>query len=51
MRSVTAMAARVGFGKSLLHMLSLREGPSQLEENHSSIVADKKCHKSGEASE
>lgn len=41
--SVTTMAARVGFDKFLRHVLSLREGPSQLEENHSSIVVDRNC--------
>lgn len=47
--SVTTMAARVGFGKSLLHILSLEKALPNWK-NLSSVVADEKCHKSGEAS-
>lgn len=46
MTSVTTMAARVGFHTSLLPTLSLREGPSQLEENQFSVVADRSCQNS-----
>lgn len=46
MTIVTTMAVRVGSDDSLLHMLSLREDPSQLEENQSSVVADRHCHES-----
>lgn len=34
-----------GFDKALLLRLSLGEGPSQLEENPSSVVADRSCQK------
>lgn len=48
--SVSTVATRVGFDKSLLDALSLRAGPSRPEENSPSVVAGRSCQKTREAS-